>query len=255
MSSAEKSEFVQSLARGLEVIQAFGSDRPALTITEVAARTGLTRAVARRFLLTLVELGHVQTDGKWFRLQPQVLSLGYAYLSSLPWWQVAQPHLEAAAAKLHESCSAAVLDGADIVYVARVPATRIMTINLGIGTRLPAHATSLGRVLLAALNEAELCRYFESTELKAFTKRTVTSESELRRLLAKVAEREYSLVDQELETGLRSLAVPLRDRAGHVVAAINVGTHAARSPKPEMLRHYLPVLKHTAAAIRDDMTR
>lgn len=255
MSSTAKPEFVQSLARGLDVIQAFGADRPALTISDVAARTGLTRAVARRFLLTLVELGHAQAEGKYFRLRAQVLSLGYAYLSSLPWWQVAQPHLEAAAADLHESCSVAVLDGADIVYVARVPATRIMTINLGIGTRLPAHATSLGRVLLAALSAGELRRYFATTELIAFTKRTVTDEAELRRLLIEVDALGYSLVDQELESGLRSLAVPLRDRAGQIVAAINVGTHAARSPKSEMIKHSLPVLQAAAAAIRQDMNR
>ena len=255
MSTTGRPEFVQSLARGLDVIQAFGKERPELTITEVAASTGLTRAVARRFLLTLVELGHVETDGKRFWLRPKILCLGYAYLSALPWWEVAQPHLEAAAGRLGESCSAAVLDGSDIVYVARVPATRIMTINLGIGTRLPAHATSLGRVLLASLNETELRDYFATADLRAFTKRTVTDESQLRRLLREVAGKGYSLVDQELESGLRSLAVPLLDRAGKVVAAINVGTHAARSPKATMLGQHLAVLQQAADAIRDEIGR
>ncbi len=250
-----RSEFVQSLARGLDVIQAFGPDRPELTISEVAKHTGLTRAVARRFLLTLTELGHVETDGRRFRLRPKVLDLGYAYLSSQPWWQVAQPRLEAAAATLRESCSVAMLDGTDIVYVARVPATRIMTINLNIGTRLPAHATSLGRVILAALEESALCDYFAMADRTVFTKRTITSEAELRVACAQVAEQGYSLVDQELENGLRSLAVPLRNRVGKVIAAINVGTHAARTTKAEMLQQFLPVLRNTADAICRDMNR
>src|SRR3954452_7608300 len=169
----ERRQSLQSLERGIAVIQVFSRERPALTLSEVARLCGITRATARRILLTLEDLGHVRSDGRLFSLTPRVLTLGWAYLSSLNLWETAQPLMEDLTRRTNESCSAATLDLPDIVYVARVPTRRIMTIALGIGTRLPAHATSMGRVLLADLPEAELDRYLADTQLERFTKRTV----------------------------------------------------------------------------------
>lgn len=239
-------EFVQSLARGLAVIRSFGPEHPEMTLTEVAQQTGMTRAAARRFLHTLEELGFVGSNGKQYSLRPQVLCLGYAYLSSMAWWQVAQPYMEDVAATVHESCSASVLDGTDIVYVARIPTTRIMTINLALGSRLPAFATSMGRVLLAHLSPSALDDFFAKAELTKLTDKTVADEAELRRIVAQAYKQGYSVVDQELETGLRSLAVPIFDRAGNAIAAMNVGGHASRTSRKDMIGTVLPVL-HAAA--------
>ncbi len=238
----DKRDFVQSLARGLEVIQAFGPERPEMTLSDVAKQTGMTRAAARRFLLTLERLGYVGSDGRHFTLRPQVLNLGYVYLSMMPWWRIAQPYMEDAAGEVHESCSASVLDGAEIVYVARVPSSRIMTINLSIGSRLPAFATSMGRVLMAHEPPERLDAFFRDTKLERLTDRTVTDEQKLRKILAAVRKQGYCLVDQELETGLRSLAVPITDRRGQVLAAMNMSAHAARVKKSAMIDTYLPAL-------------
>ncbi len=246
-------EFVQSLARGLSVIQAFGPERPAPSLSEVARATGLSRAAARRFLLTLERLGYVAVEGKRFSLRPRVLNLGYAYLSSMAWWQVAQPHMEEVAARVHESCSASVLDGDEIVYVARVPSNRIMTINLGIGTRLPALATSMGRILLAHLPAAALGEFLAVAAPEKFTERTVTNPTALRRLLAAARVDGYCLVDQELESGLRSIAVPILDRKGRVMAAMNVSSHAARVESDRMIGEFLPVLRAAAARITEGL--
>ena len=248
-------EFVQSLGRGLAVIQSFGPDHPAMTLTEVAEQTGMTRAAARRFLHTLEDLGFVGSNGKHFSLRPQVLSLGYAYLSSMTWWQVAQPYMEDVAATVHESCSATVLDGTDVVYVARIPTTRIMTINLSLGSRLPAFATSMGRVLLAHLSKDALDDFFAAAQLTKLTDKTVTGEASLRKLIAQAGKQGYCLVDQELETGLRSLAVPLVDRAGRVMAAMNVGAHASRTSRKEMIDRFLPVLQKAAEQITTALSR
>jgi len=205
-------EFVLSLARGLDVIRSFDEDTPEMTLSQVAKRTNMPRAAARRFLHTLRTLGYVTSDGRVFSLTPQVLSLGYSFLSSMTIWEVAQPFMEEVSRQVHESCSMSVLEGNDIVYVARVPTKRIMSIALGIGARLPAHCTSMGRVLLANLPDDELGEYFSTSEREAFTPHTVTSESALRAILDKVREQQYALVDQELELGVRSIAVPLQDR-------------------------------------------
>lgn len=240
-------DYVLSLERGLGVIQSFGHDAERMTLSDVARRTGLSRAAARRFLLTLAELGYVAFDGKRFSLTPRVLGLGYAYLSSHTVVDVAQPILERVSERLHESCSLSVLDGAEIVYIARVPTKRIMSVTISIGTRLPAHATSMGQVLLAALAPAELDTYFRAADLKPFTAHTLTGETQLRAHLARIAQQGYSLVDQELEAGLRSVAVPVRDRAGRVIAAMNVSSHAARATQTEMVRALLPELRRAAA--------
>lgn len=243
------SNFVQSLDRGLAVIRAFGAGHPSLTLSEVAQATGLTRAASRRFLLTLVELGYVRNEGRRFSLRPRVLELGYAYLSGLSLPEAAQPPMEELVAKVQESSSVSVLDGADVVYVVRVPTSRIMTVAISIGTRFPAYCTSMGRVLVAAKDPEELEGFLASSEMVSYTRRTVTDPSTLVRILHQVAEDGYALVDQELEDGLISIAVPIRDARGSVTAAINVSANALRV-QPDSLRHeVLPQLQQTAAQI------
>lgn len=249
-------DFVTSLARGLEVLRAFGADTPVMTLSEVAARTGLTRAGARRFLLTLVELGYVYKNGRQFRLTPKVLALGYAYLSSMPLPQQAQPFLEEITAATNESCSLAVLDGADIVYLARSPARRILMVGIQVGTRLPAHATSMGRVLLADLEPPDLDRYLRATRLERRTRHTLTDPERLESELARVRRQNYAIIDQELEEGVRSIAVPVRDPgSGRVVAAINISTNVAAVPKERLVKEFLPVLQGAAARISAGIPR
>ncbi|HEY6481088.1 MAG TPA: IclR family transcriptional regulator C-terminal domain-containing protein [Streptosporangiaceae bacterium] len=251
---ARNSDFVQSLERGLAVIRAFGPDREHLSLSEVAEATGLTRAAARRFLLTLVRLGYVRSDGRKFSLRPRVLELGYAYLSGLALPDVAAPHMEELVARLHESSSISVLDGQHVVYVVRVPTKRIMTVAISVGTRFPAYATSMGRVLLADLPPAELDRYLaEAAPLAPLTGRTVTDPARLRELLAQVGEQGYAIVDQELEEGLRAVAAPIRGAADVGTAAINVSAHAARVSMAELREQILPVLLDTVAQIEADL--
>ncbi len=229
-------ESVQSMARGLAVIKAFDRSHPRMTLSEVARRTDLTRATARRFLHTLISLGYADTDGREFWLRPKILELGYAYLSSLTLPEVAASHLRALAEQVDESASVCVLDGTDIVYVARVPTRRIMTVSISVGTRFPAFATSMGRVLLAALPAPEAAEMLARDELKPLTRNTITSPEELLAELERVRAQGWALVDQELEIGLRSIAVPVRDAHGAVVAAMNVsvapGTTRSSRPAP-----------------------
>jgi IclR family pca regulon transcriptional regulator len=246
-------DFVQSLERGLAVIRAFDRTRPELTLSEVAAATGVTRAAARRFLLTLAELGYVRSDGRFFSLSPRVLELGYAYLSSLSLPEVAEPHLEALVAEVNESSSISVLDGDDVVYVARVPTSRIMTVAISVGTRFPAYATSMGRVLLAGLGDAELASYLDGVRIDRLTTRTVASATALRAEIMRVRAQGWSLVDQELEKGLRAVAAPIRDRAGRTVAAVNVSAHASRTSLESIRRDIVPPLLATAARISADL--
>jgi IclR family pca regulon transcriptional regulator len=247
----ERGDFVQSLARGLAVIRAFDAESPALTLSDVARRAGVSRAAARRLLLTLVELGYAEFDTRLFRLRPKVLELGFSYLHGTGLWGAAQPVMVELVERLHESCSAAVLDGADIVYVARVPTrTRIMSITLGLGSRLPAHLTSMGRVLLAALPGAELdARLTALGAVEARTERTLTDVDALRRAIAKVRTQGFALLDQELEPGVRSVAVPVHGPGGSVIAALNVGTHASRVTMEDLKGRVLPALKETAEAV------
>ncbi len=248
-------EFVQSLERGLAVIRAFDADTPELTLSDVARSTGLTRAAARRFLLTLVELGYVRTDGRRFGLRPRILELGYAYLSSLSLPEVAQPHLEALVAEVHESCSVSLLDGHDIVYVARVPTKRIMTVAISVGTRFPAYATSMGRVLLANQPTEWLDSYLETVELKPLTPRTVTDPAKLRSTLTRIRNQGFAVVDQELEEGLRSMAVPIHDASGTVVAAMNVSARTSRGSSETIRRELLPPLQSAATQLESDLRR
>lgn len=247
------SDFVQSLDRGLAVIRAFGPDRERLSLSDVAKATGLTRAAARRFLLTLVTLGYVRSDGRMFSLRPRVLELGYAYLSGLALPDIAAPHMEELVARLHESSSISVLDGHQIVYVVRVPTKRIMTVAISVGTRFPAAATSMGRVLLAELPPDELNSFLTEVKLKSYTGKTVTDPDRLREILAEVAQRGYAIVDQELEEGLRSVAAPIRGAAEVGTAAINVSAHASRVSMSALRGEILPALLETAAQIETDL--
>jgi IclR family pca regulon transcriptional regulator len=247
------SNYVQSLDRGLAVIRAFDAEHPRLQLSEVARATGLTRAAARRFLLTLVQLGYVAVEGREFRLRPRVLELGYSYLSGLTLPDVAQPHLETLVQRVNESSSVSVLDGDDIVYVARVPTKRIMAVVIAVGTRFPAYVTSMGRVLLAGLPPAELDAYLARADLAALTPRTITDPQQLRAALARVRDQGYAVVDQELEQGLRSAAAPIRDRDGRVVAAVNVSVSASRTSIRELEVEILPALLETAAQIEHDL--
>jgi IclR family pca regulon transcriptional regulator len=244
---------VQSLERGLAVIRAFDAQHPELTLSEVARICDLTRAAARRFLLTLADLGYVRTDGRMFSLTPRVLELGYAFLSSLSLPEVAAPHLERLAAELHESSSVSVLDGDDIVYVARVPTSRIMTVAINVGTRFPAYATSMGRVLVAHQADEVVDAYLDRVRLTRLTARTVLTVPALATELRKVRAQGYAIVDQELEEGLRSIAAPIRDGTGAVVAAANVSVQASRTSTEVMRRRLLPPLLAATARIDADL--
>ncbi|HSW05585.1 IclR family transcriptional regulator domain-containing protein [Aquabacterium sp.] len=241
--------YVQSFARGLAVIRSFSAEAPAQTLSEVAQRAGLTRAGARRILLTLQTLGYVESEGRLFRLTPKILDLGFAYLSSLPLWQRAEPVMQALVAEVHESCSAAVLDGPDIVYVLRVPTHKIMSINLGIGSRLPAYCTSMGRVLLADLGQEERERRLALRPPQALTSHTLTDAQAIAASIDAVRREGYSLVDQELEEGLVSMAVAIRDRSGRAVAALNISGQANRTPPAMMREQLLPKLQAAAGEI------
>jgi IclR family pca regulon transcriptional regulator len=245
-----ETESVASLKKGLRVITSFDSSARALTLSAVAERAGITRAAARRFLHTLVELEYAKFDGKYFALTAKVLELGFAYLGSLGLPAAVGPALERVSATLGESCSVAVLEGRDIVYVARVAKRRIISIDLGIGARLPAAATSMGRVLLAHLPAQELHAFLSGAPLFAHTRHTVTSKSELASLLSSVREQGYCIVSEELEEGLRSIAVPIVDREGKTVAAMNVGAQSSRVTMETMRRVFLPELRAAAEEVR-----
>jgi len=248
-----RKDFVRSVDRAFAILRAFGRETPTLTLSQVAQQTGLTRASARRFLLTLQSLGYVGSEGREFFLRPRILDLGFAYLSSVPVFAVVEAHMEAMVQQVQESSSASVLDGTDVIYTLRVPTKRIMSVQIEVGTRLPAYATSMGRILLASLGPAQLDSYFRQVKLQPLTPNTVTNEARLRAALEQVRQQGWCLLDQELEVGVRSVAVPLRDSAGRVFAAMNISTNATRVPADRLLNDYLPVLRRTADAIDDDI--
>lgn len=242
-------DHVQSLERGLTVITSFSAERPRQTLSDVARQTNLTRATARRLLLTLVELGYVRTDGKLFELTPRVLDIGYSFISSLNVQAIAQPYLEAFGERVKESSSVAVLDDTDVIYVARVPTTRVMTVAIGLGSRFPAYQTSLGRILLAELSDDEVIEIYRRSDTSRPTERTVRSADALIERLADVRHCGYAVVDQELEIGVRSVAAPLRDRTGRAIAAVNVSTHAGRTTLDQVHETFVPDLLQTASDI------
>jgi IclR family transcriptional regulator, pca regulon regulatory protein len=239
--------FMTSLARGLAVIQTFSQRQRELTVSQISSKTGFSRAAVRRCLYTLAKLGFAGSDdSRHFHLRPRVLALGHSYISSMPLTAMAQPVLENVSRILHESCSIATLDRMDIVYIARANVTRIMSIDLAVGSRLPAFCTSMGRVLMADLSAEKLDEFLARVEFKRFTERTVANAEKLRQILRLVQRNGYCIVDQELESGLRSMAVPIRDSAGRVVAALNVGTHAQRVSIQDLQVRFLPYLKAAA---------
>jgi IclR family pca regulon transcriptional regulator len=244
---------VQSLERGLAVVRAFDAEHARMTLSDVARRTGLTRATARRFLHTLVQLGYMQTDGRDFWLRPKVLELGFAYLSSMSLPELAAPHLRELSERMHESTSVSVLDGSEVVYVARVPARRIMAVAITVGTRFPAYATSMGRAILAGLPAEERAAVLDRIELAPLTSFTVTDRAELDTILDRVRKQGYALVDQELEVGLRSIAAPIRDRHGRAVAAVNMSVPSSGMTTGQMVERLLPALLSTRDQIESDL--
>lgn len=250
----KSTDIIASFAKGLRVIEAFDAQSPRLSITDVASRTGLDRATARRCLLTLHAGGYADYDGKFFTLTPRVLRLGQAALASMSLPQRVQPWLDQLGETLSQSCSVAILDGDEIVYVARAAQKRVMSIGLMPGSRLPAHCTSLGRVLLAALPAAEVRARLETVDLSPRTARSLTSLPVLLEEIARVRQQGYSLVDQEVEPGLRSLAVPLFNPQGKCVAALNVGLAALEVPAAETLKTYLPYLQEVQRGLQRILT-
>ncbi len=254
--TAAQPDVVQSLVRGLAVIRAFDAEHPLLTLSEVARRTGVPAAAARRFLQTLESLGYVRhrvVGTKRFELTPKVLELGFGYLSALSLPEIMQPHLEALSQQTGESVSAAVLSGPDIVYVARVPTRRIMSVRITIGTSFPAYATSMGRVLLASLTESELEDALAATDFERLTAATLTEAAALRDELARVRQQGWCIVDGELEAGLRSVSVPVRGRDGSIPVALNVSTSATRDSIDDIRTQHLPLALEAARAIEAEL--
>ncbi len=246
-----REEIVQSLATGLRVLESFSDARPRMTLSEVARQTGISRASARRMLRTLVAQGYAHTDGRDFELTPKVLGLGYGFWSRYGLKELLQLSLQDLASHLHESCSAAVLAGEDIVYIARVHTRRIMQIDLGVGTTLPAYATSMGRVLLSQRSDEELRDFFASAERPALTANTITGVEALVEAVRTTRERGYALVDQELEAGLRSVAVPVAHPRRGVLAAMNISVSAGLESAEESLERVLEPLQHAALHAQD----
>jgi IclR family pca regulon transcriptional regulator len=243
---ATDKEYMATLAKGLAVLGTFGEERPKMTLSEAAAATQLSRATARRILRTLVDLGYVVQEGRDFAPAPRILEIGFRYLATQSWIDRALPLMRSISERLQESCSAAILQGTEIVYVARVPGQRIMSTTLAVGSRLPAFHTSMGRIQLGALDEAEIWRRLHSTKVVPYTPGTIT---DLKALVERVEHDDrqgFSIVDEELERGLRSIAVPIVSRSGRTIAAVNVSTHSNRTTRNEMRERFLPALRGLA---------
>lgn len=245
--------YVQSLARGLAVIRSFSAARPAQTLSQIAQATGLTRAGARRIVLTLEKLGYISSDERVFRLTPRILQLGFSYLGSMPYWEIAQPILTALGAKINQNCSIAVRDGHEVTHVIRVPARRIMTTNMSVGSRLPAHCTATGRALMMDLDESELAALFADNPPVQYTPFTKTDVGELIRLIAACRAQGWALVSKELDNGLISIAAPVRNRQGAIVAAVNIGGSASTYGEDEFRDLYLDFLLETAGRIAESL--
>ena len=241
--------FMTSLARGLAVVKAFSDQRRAMTIAQISHKTGIPRAAVRRCLYTLKQRGYADSEANNFYLKPKILTLGYSYLSSTPLTISAQPCLNHVSRTLNESCSLAVLDDLEVLYISRSATSRVMSVALNAGSRLPAYCTSLGRVMLAAMSDAELDAYFEKATLRAFTDRTIISESGLRAILIDVRQSGYAVVEEELEIGLCSIAVPVRGASGTTVAALNVGAQSTRVTRFQLEKTFLPALLNAASEL------
>ena len=253
-NTIKNSDYIQSIERGLSVIQAFSHEHPDLTVSEAAKITDLSRPTVRRILLTLEELGHVHAINGRYTLTARVLSLGYAYISSKNIWEFTHPHMRKLVEQTEESTSIAVLDQTEIVYVARIPTKRIMSISLDVGSRLPAYATSMGQVLLAHLSPPKLDDYLNSVELKSFTDKTIIDKELLMKKLEEIRSKGWASAEQQLEDGLHSIAAPIRNKEGKVIAAINISAHAGRISQLLKDDFYIPVLLQTADQISKDLS-
>jgi IclR family pca regulon transcriptional regulator len=245
-------DFIEALARGLDVLRGFQPGRPHMTLSEVAVRSGLARPTARRILITLEELGYVRSGPAGFALTPRVLELGMAYVGSRNLWELAEPHLRDLVERTHESCSIAQLDGSDIVYVARVAVPKLVTLAVTVGTRFPAVQTSLGKVLVAALDRSQVDRLLAVPSRSGVVPRWQPDRDELDAVLRDVRAKGWAVTDQHLALGIRSVAAPIRNGHGEVVAAINVNAHAAETTVDQLIEHHLPLLLRAASAIGAD---
>lgn len=245
----DHADFVTAFARGLAVIRTFEKGADRLTLSQVAARTNLTRGSARRFLLTLEALGYVTQDGNTFRLSPKVLDLGYSYLSSLPLWEKAQPFMKEIVDTIDESCSLGVLDEGEVVYIARVPPRHIYTIHMQVGARMPAYVNAMGRVLLSALSDEELDGYFAKLQPKRLTPRTIMDVSEIRRIVIDARVKGYVITEDEVYEGRRSVAAPIRNREGQTIASINISAMDSRANRRTFEKKFLPLLNRAAELI------
>lgn len=253
LAGAAGPDFLEALARGLRIIEAFGRDRRWLTLSDVARLVDLPRASVRRTLYTLVKLGYAETDDRLFRLTPRILTLAGAYLSSNAVSDIVQPALEALSDDVNEACSAAVLDGDEVTMIAHASPNRMLPVSAQIGFRLPALSSSLGRVLLAAMDEPALDRFLARVEPSQLTPATVVDKAELRRAIVKARADGFSLVDQEAEAGFRSISVPLKRRDGRTIAALNIGVHSERGPLATMRKVFLPKLQALAADLQQQI--
>jgi IclR family transcriptional regulator, pca regulon regulatory protein len=242
-------EFMLTLAKGLAVLNAFGRDRPTMTLSQAAQTVDLTRATARRVLHTLVRLGYVEQNDRQFALTPRIMQLGFAFVSSRNWIDRAAPLMKTLSERFHESCSAAILEGTEVIYVARIPARRIMSAALSVGSRLPAFHSSMGRIQLGFLDEAEIWRRLKSLRIEPLTPATITDLQALYERVRDDRRQGFSIVDEELERGLRSIAVPIANRDGQCVGAINLSTHSTRTTRNELRETFLPELKAAAAQV------
>ncbi|GAM62813.1 pca regulon regulatory protein pcaR [Vibrio ishigakensis] len=248
-SEIKDKDFLTTLARGLSVIRSFQKNRMTMTLSETAEANDMSRASARRFLLTLQTLGYVKVEGRQFSLTPKVLELGYSYLANLDVGGVVSSQLEQVTQQIHQSSSAAVLDGTDIVYIARVPVRSLLAFNLQIGARLPAYATSMGRVLLSQLPEQKVISILEGSNIESLTPYTLTSQADILRELEIVKQQGYSINDQELELGLRSVAVPVVNQKGQVKLTLNISTHVSQVSSEDIVSTFVPILKQASAQI------
>ncbi|MFL1454077.1 IclR family transcriptional regulator C-terminal domain-containing protein [Marinobacter sp. GN3S48] len=246
---------VHSFSRGLKVIKTFGEGASTLTLSDVANRAAISRASARRLLHTLCDQGYARTNGKQFWLTPRILELGFSYLSSMEIWSFAQAHMEDLVQLVHESCSIAVLDGYDIYYVMRVPTRKLLKSTLNVGSSLPAHVVSLGRIQLADLPDEELDHFLDTASIEKYTRFTVTDRAELRRTIREDGAKGWSVVDRELEEGMCGISVPIRDRSGKSIAAINITLPPSKATEAGMLEYMLDQLQATANRIHDDLIR
>jgi IclR family transcriptional regulator, pca regulon regulatory protein len=251
--TASSDGYVQAFARGLSVIRSFGPNSSVQTLSQVAEATGLDRAGARRFLLTLEKLGYVRRDGRSFHLTPHILEIGYSYLSTLPLRSIAEPVVRELVEEVGESSSVSVLDGSDIVYIVRVPVKKIMTITLSIGSRIPAYCSAMGRILLGGIPQKQLALVLKDSTVTRYTRYTITSRQEIMKAIATDRSKGWSICNQELEEGICSIAVPLVDREGQIIAAMNITANLSRTTPSEMVKKFLPRLKRAAERINGSL--